>query len=180
MGNGSHEWDEFHEGVCARRCAGCLTVWIDEGSGGDAGFPGATFLKIWRPKPGGFWGKARWARWGLNPRPKDYESPALTAELQAPVRCAGRCEPPPLGGDRRHGGLWQARRRERPRLRDILELLSRLLATYILLFTFPLRSCWLNLREACEWFEPQRFSQLYPLKTATLRQEDPRHENRHP
>ncbi len=26
------------------------------------------------------WG---WARWGLNPRPKDYESPALTAELQA-------------------------------------------------------------------------------------------------
>jgi integrase len=25
----------------------------------------------------------KWARWGSNPRPKDYESPALTAELQA-------------------------------------------------------------------------------------------------
>ena len=24
-----------------------------------------------------------WARWDLNPRPKDYESSALTAELQA-------------------------------------------------------------------------------------------------
>ena len=24
-----------------------------------------------------------WARWGSNPRPRDYESPALTAELQA-------------------------------------------------------------------------------------------------
>jgi hypothetical protein len=24
-----------------------------------------------------------WARWGLNPRPSDYESPALTTELQA-------------------------------------------------------------------------------------------------
>ena len=26
-----------------------------------------------------------WARWGSNPRPRDYESPALTAELQAQV-----------------------------------------------------------------------------------------------
>ena len=26
---------------------------------------------------------SKWARWGLNPRPSDYESPALTAELQA-------------------------------------------------------------------------------------------------
>ena len=25
----------------------------------------------------------RWARWGSNPRPRDYESPALTAELRA-------------------------------------------------------------------------------------------------
>ena len=25
----------------------------------------------------------QWARWGLNPRPRDYESPALTTELQA-------------------------------------------------------------------------------------------------
>ena len=30
-------------------------------------------------------GEIGWARWGLNPRPKDYESPALTAELQARV-----------------------------------------------------------------------------------------------
>ena len=29
------------------------------------------------------WGVLLWARWGLNPRPSDYESPALTAELQA-------------------------------------------------------------------------------------------------
>ena len=28
-------------------------------------------------------GRFLWARWGLNPRPSDYESPALTAELQA-------------------------------------------------------------------------------------------------
>ena len=27
-----------------------------------------------------------WARWGLNPRPRDYESPALTTELQALIR----------------------------------------------------------------------------------------------
>ena len=26
---------------------------------------------------------AKWARWDSNPRPRDYESPALTAELQA-------------------------------------------------------------------------------------------------
>src|SRR5438067_1331150 len=26
-----------------------------------------------------------WARWDSNPRPRDYESPALTAELQAQV-----------------------------------------------------------------------------------------------
>ena len=26
---------------------------------------------------------SKWARWGSNPRPRDYESPALTAELQA-------------------------------------------------------------------------------------------------
>ena len=32
-------------------------------------------LKVWKLK----W----WARWGSNPRPRDYESPALTAELQA-------------------------------------------------------------------------------------------------
>ena len=29
--------------------------------------------------------KTKWARWGSNPRPKDYESPALTAELQARI-----------------------------------------------------------------------------------------------
>ena len=29
---------------------------------------------------------SRWARRDLNPGPRDYESPALTAELQAPVR----------------------------------------------------------------------------------------------
>ena len=34
---------------------------------------------------GAFESKIGWARWGLNPRPKDYESPALTAELQARV-----------------------------------------------------------------------------------------------
>ena len=28
---------------------------------------------------------SRWARWGSNPRPRDYESPALTAELRALV-----------------------------------------------------------------------------------------------
>ena len=27
--------------------------------------------------------KLRWARWDLNPEPRDYESPALTIELQA-------------------------------------------------------------------------------------------------
>jgi hypothetical protein len=31
-------------------------------------------------------GLLRWARWGSNPRPSDYESPALTTELQAPGR----------------------------------------------------------------------------------------------
>ncbi|CAA6676950.1 Unannotated [Lentimonas sp. CC4] len=30
-----------------------------------------------------------WARWGSNPRPRDYESPALTAELQAQKLCSG-------------------------------------------------------------------------------------------
>ena len=28
-------------------------------------------------RPGSFW----WGRWGSNPRPRDYESPALTTEL---------------------------------------------------------------------------------------------------
>ena len=30
-------------------------------------------------------GLSSWARWGSNPRPSDYESPALTTELQAQV-----------------------------------------------------------------------------------------------
>ena len=29
------------------------------------------------------YGLSWWARWGLNPRPRDYESPALTTELLA-------------------------------------------------------------------------------------------------
>jgi hypothetical protein len=33
---------------------------------------------------------ARWARRDLNPGPRDYESPALTAELQAPSMKAKR------------------------------------------------------------------------------------------
>ena len=36
-----------------------------------------------------------WARWGSNPRPSDYESPALTTELQAQVVGSG-------GGTRTH------------------------------------------------------------------------------
>src|SRR5437588_6552582 len=34
-------------------------------------------------KDGGIWKMARWARWDSNPQPRDYESPALTIELQA-------------------------------------------------------------------------------------------------
>ncbi len=30
-----------------------------------------------------------WARWGLNPRPRHYECPALTTELQAPAPRVG-------------------------------------------------------------------------------------------
>ena len=33
-----------------------------------------------------------WARWDLNPRPRDYESPALTAELQAQIASNKRFE----------------------------------------------------------------------------------------
>ena len=41
-------------------------------------------------------GLSSWARWGSNPRPSDYESPALTTELQAQVvTCSG-------GGARTH------------------------------------------------------------------------------
>ncbi len=36
-----------------------------------------------------------WARWGSNPRPSDYESPALTTELQALMESSG-------GGTRTH------------------------------------------------------------------------------
>lgn len=40
-------------------------------------------------KPSAYPRSKWWARRGSNPRPRDYESPALTTELQAPVLPAG-------------------------------------------------------------------------------------------
>jgi hypothetical protein len=43
-----------------------------------------------------------WARWGSNPRPSDYESPALTTELQARLNLLVRGHYRPLFGCRVH------------------------------------------------------------------------------
>lgn len=43
------------------------------------------------------WGVS-WARWGSNPRPRDYESHALTAELQALGAASSSEESPTLSG----------------------------------------------------------------------------------
>jgi integrase len=55
-----------------------------------------------------------WARWGSNPRPRDYESPALTAELRAlwqvlpAVLHLRTCSVPGLGAALSHAALGRA------------------------------------------------------------------------
>jgi hypothetical protein len=52
-----------------------------------------------------------WARWGSNPRPRDYESPALTAELQARTTWTV----PRTNGADAITAAWRSRLRRRPR-----------------------------------------------------------------